>query len=252
MWATANIRAHSLAWIPPTKLAGPGTSSSRRISAGCARRSEGSATRAACCTSATRRDADVGHYNFPARPVERYGVHDRAALIPGQLRSYGERWDGDECVLEAVGEVVQAQTYGENLRLTRRYTCRLGESRFIMHDSIENAGYLRTIVTCICITSTPASPSSMRARSWSRRSRRDTPPDVLFGDVADPWTEGRHIYRARPRTGCSRPFSITMLAEPDGSVPVAIVNPLARRRPGSRTVRHLQSEADAQLHRVAA
>ncbi len=39
---------------------------------------------------------------------------------------------------------MQAQTYGENLVLTRRYTARLGESRFFLHDEIENAGYQPT------------------------------------------------------------------------------------------------------------
>src|SRR5438552_635794 len=34
--------------------------------------------------------------------------------------------------------------YCENLVLTRRYTARLGESRFFMHDEIENAGFLST------------------------------------------------------------------------------------------------------------
>ena len=53
--------------------------------------------------------ADVSHYNFPARSKETYGVHDRMAMLPGQLRHYGERWEGDECILEAEGRVVQAQ-----------------------------------------------------------------------------------------------------------------------------------------------
>jgi hypothetical protein len=88
--------------------------------------------------------ASVAHYNFAPRSTERYGVHDRMALIPGQLVSYGERWEGDECLLEAEGRVVQAQAYGEDLVLTRRYTARLGESRFWMHDEIENAGFLPT------------------------------------------------------------------------------------------------------------
>src|SRR5260221_1842807 len=66
------------------------------------------------------------------------------AMIPGQLIRYGERWEDDECIIEAEGRVVQAQAYGENLVLTRRYTARLGESRFFMHDEIENAGFLPT------------------------------------------------------------------------------------------------------------
>jgi hypothetical protein len=87
----------------------------------------------------------VAHYNFPARPTERYGVHDRLTLTPGQLVRYGEYWEGDECVIEAEGRVVQAQTYGEHLVLTRRYRARLGESRFYLRDHIVNAGFLPTV-----------------------------------------------------------------------------------------------------------
>lgn len=72
-------------------------------------------------------------------------LHDRMALTPAQLLSYRSPWEGDQCFIEAEGRVVQAQTYGENLVLTRRYTARLGESRFFMHDEIENEGYLPTV-----------------------------------------------------------------------------------------------------------
>jgi hypothetical protein len=52
----------------------------------------------------------------------------------------------------------------------------------------------------------------------------DAPPDILFGDVADPLNEYR--YFIDPTTNwVQQTFQHHMLAEPDGSVPVAIINP---------------------------
>ncbi len=137
-------QGESLAWIPPTKLAGPWYFEQQEDFGWLRTALGGFNNTCGMLHIGNPEDADVSHFNFPARPVDRYGVHDRAALIPGQLIHYGERWVGDSCVLEAEGEVVQAQAYGENLRLNRKYTCILGEKRFFMHDIIENAGFLPT------------------------------------------------------------------------------------------------------------
>ena len=47
-------------------------------------------------------------------------------------------------MLEAVGRITQAQTYGENLIVTRTYRSELGVSSFTMEDVVENAGFLPT------------------------------------------------------------------------------------------------------------
>jgi hypothetical protein len=150
-------------------------------------------------------------------------VHDRAALIPGQLKSYGERWEGDACILEAEGEVVQAQTYGENLRLTRRYTARLGESRFYMHDTIENAGFVRTshmYLYHMNIGYPIVDDGSELIAPFSP----ERPPDVLFGDVSDPAREYRYFI-SPTQNWVQQTFQHHMVSDADGSVPVAIVNP---------------------------
>ncbi|MBC7810523.1 MAG: DUF4432 family protein, partial [Burkholderiales bacterium] len=135
----------SLAWIPPTLLPGPWYFEDQS-SFGWLRTALGGLNNSAGLTHIGNPETDsVAHYNFPARSTETYGVHDRIGLTAGQLVSYGERWDGDECIIEATGRVIQAQTYGENLVLTRRYTARLGEARFFMHDEVENAGFLPVI-----------------------------------------------------------------------------------------------------------
>ena len=138
-------QGNSLAWIPPTMLPGPWYFEHPEAFGWLRSALGGFCNSCGMIHIGNPETDDVSYYNFPARSKETYGVHDRMALIPGQLVRYGERWEGDECILEAEGRVVQAQTYGENLVLTRRYTARLGESRFFMHDEIVNEGYLPTV-----------------------------------------------------------------------------------------------------------
>jgi len=164
--------------------------------------------------------ADVSHYNFPARAQETYGVHDRMAMLPGQLTQYGERWEGDECIIEAEGRVVQAQAYGENLVLTRRYTARLGESRFFMHDEIENAGFLPTehmLLYHINIGFPVVDEGSELVAPVTR------PPSIPDGlPISDPNEYSRFI--APQKDWQLQGFELDMASESDGSVPVGIVN----------------------------
>ena len=67
-------------------------------------------------------------YHYPPKPTETLRPA-RPRLEPAaRLAGYGERWDGDECVLFAEGEVLQAAVFGEQLLLRRRIEARVGES----------------------------------------------------------------------------------------------------------------------------
>jgi hypothetical protein len=63
--------------------------------------------------------------------------------LPARLAGYGERWDGDECVLWAEGEVLQSAVFGEQLVLHRRIEAKVGESCFVLRDRVTNAGHTR-------------------------------------------------------------------------------------------------------------
>ncbi len=84
------------------------------------------------------------HYSYPPKQTERYGLHGRISNRPGMLRGYGERWEGDECVLWARGDVLQASVFGEQLLLRRSIEARVGESRLIIRDEVENVGHAVT------------------------------------------------------------------------------------------------------------
>jgi len=215
-------RGASLAWIPPTLLAGPWYFE-QQTDFGWLRTALGGFNNSCGMVHIGNPETDsVTHYNFPARPEERYGVHDRMALIPGELISHGERWEGDGCIIEAVGRVAQAQTYGENLVLTRRYTARLGESRFIMHDEIVNAGYLPTVHMLLYHINTGfpfVDEGSEMVAPFA------DPPRVLFGDADPHAPESYNRFIAPQKNWVQQTFEHTMRPEPDGRVPVAIVNP---------------------------
>ena len=215
-------RGASLAWIPPTKLPGPWYFE-QQTEFGWLRTALGGFCNSCGMVHIGNPETDsVGHYNFPARLTERYGVHDRMALIPGQLRSYGERWEDDQCVLEAEGQVVQAQAYGENLVLTRRFTARLGESRFFLHDEITNAGYLPAVhmlLYHINVGFPFVSENSQMVAPFVNPAR------LLFGKI-DPNRPEEYARFLPPQKDCLfEGLELAMLSEAAGHVPVAILNP---------------------------
>ena len=67
-----------------------------------------------------------------------------SATIPARLTGYGERWEGDRCVLWAEGVVRQSAVFGENLHLHRRIEADLGGDEIRVCDRVVNDGFLRT------------------------------------------------------------------------------------------------------------
>jgi Domain of unknown function (DUF4432) len=84
---------------------------------------------------------DASNFHQIVKPTEDYGLHGRIGFMPARLTGYGEHWEGDDCVLWAEGVVRQAAVYGEALELRRRIEARVGESRFTVHDEVENVGF---------------------------------------------------------------------------------------------------------------
>jgi Domain of unknown function (DUF4432) len=134
----------------------------------------------------------------------------------------GQRWEGDECILEAEGIVAQAQAYGENLVMTRRYTARLGESRFLMHDEVVNEGYLPTVHMLLYHINAGfpfVNEGSELIAPFAGA------PRVLFGDADPNQPEEYCRFIAPQRDWIQQTFQHEMLADENGCVPIAIVNP---------------------------
>ena len=86
----------------------------------------------------------AAQYHYPPKQTEEFPLHGRLSNRPARLAGYGERWEGDECVLWAEGETLQASVFGEHLVLRRRIEARVGESRLTIADEVENVGWDRT------------------------------------------------------------------------------------------------------------
>jgi Domain of unknown function (DUF4432) len=139
----AEYNGASLAWLPPKIFPAPAFWENDdhawvRFVLG------GLCNTAGLVTIGNPQVVDVSHFKFHSRHEDRYGTHDRVAILPATHFNYGERWEGERCYLWAEGSVRQEITYGENLVLTRRYEAELGTSSFTLRDVVRNDGFYPT------------------------------------------------------------------------------------------------------------
>lgn len=158
----------------------------------------------------------AAQYHYPAKPTQAYGLHGRLSGRPARLAGYGHEWRGDECVLYAEGEVLQAAVFGEQLLLRRRVEARLGESRLSVRDEVVNVGYDPTPHMFLYHVNlgwpVVDDGAQLLAPVTSVQPRGDYPAEGYRGMHA-------------PRQGyMEQVFEHELAAEADGRVPVAVVN----------------------------
>lgn len=218
----AEFRGAPLGWMPPTLMPGPWYFEDQANFGWLRAGLGGFNNTCGLIHIGNPEEASVAHYNFPARPVERYGVHDRAALLPAELVTLGERWEDGRCLLEAVGRVTQAQTYGENLVMTRTYRAELGGSWFTMEDVVENRGFLpveHMLLYHINVGWPFVDEGSELIAPVAG------PPRLLFG-AADPEDRASWArFIAPQRDWVQQTFEHRMRPDAEGMVEVAIFNP---------------------------
>jgi hypothetical protein len=162
-------------------------------------------------------DDSADDYDQPhIRKTVHYGLHGRVGGLPARLVGYGERWDGDECVLWAEGEVLQSSIFAEHLVLRRRIEARIGESRFTIHDEVENVGHHRTshMILYHCNVGFPIVDEG---------SRLLVPSSATTTGYGVPIEGYRRLAGPTPNftEAC---FEHELVAASDGTVPVAAVN----------------------------
>lgn len=158
----------------------------------------------------------AAQYHYPPKQTEDFGLHGRVSNRPARLVGYGERWDGDACVLWAEGEVLQASVFGEQLLLRRRIEARLGESRLTLHDEVENVGFDRTPHMLLYHVNAgfPVVDEGAEILVPSRET-------VARG--AHP-VDGYRTLEPPAAMYVERVYEHANVAEPAGTVPVAVVN----------------------------
>jgi len=83
----------------------------------------------------------LDHFGPPDPEGEGYGLHGRASHLPAENLRVCQEWRDDEYALEIEGETRQARLFGENLRLERRVSTRLGATSVVLEDRVTNEGF---------------------------------------------------------------------------------------------------------------
>jgi len=89
-------------------------------------------------------DEPADHYAYGPREKVSHSIHGRISTIPARLLGYGERWEGDRCILWCEGSVIQGTVFGEHLELVRRIEIDVGSNDIRIADRVVNRGFYRT------------------------------------------------------------------------------------------------------------
>ncbi|MFT3850211.1 MAG: aldose 1-epimerase family protein [Propionivibrio sp.] len=162
------------------------------------------------------------HYHYPNRKTVNSSIHGRIANIPGRLCGYGERWEGDQCVLWCEGLVQQSTVFGEDLHLLRRIEAPLGGSGFTIHDRVVNHGFYRTphMLLYHINVGYPVLDEGSRYLAPVK--------NTLWASHADALQAQQVGYRTQPAPRdnfLEQVFEHEMCADEAGKIPVALVNP---------------------------
>jgi hypothetical protein len=211
----------SMAWMPPSGLPGPWYFD-RTEGFGWLRSAMGGLINTCGLLHiGDPETADVRHYQFPGRQETTYGVHDRIAMTPARLIHCGERWEGDTCFLEASGEIRQAQAFGENLRLTRRYQTSLGASHFLMRDEVENLGY-QPVTHRLLYHINLGFPMLDESAVLAAPFRQDALPQILAGSPSG--AESYQTFTPPDPDAELQVFKHHLASDADHKVPLALIN----------------------------
>lgn len=89
-------------------------------------------------------EVPADNYIYAPKATVSHSLHGRIGTIPARLTGYGERWDGDRCILWAEGVVQQSTVFGEDLHLLRRIEADVGGHEIRLSDRVVNHGFYRT------------------------------------------------------------------------------------------------------------
>ena len=77
---------------------------------------------------------------------EIFSMHGRISNTPAEEVCAKTEWIDDVPVLTITGKMREARVFGENLLLSRKITCKYGENRITIQNSIENLGFKREVL----------------------------------------------------------------------------------------------------------
>ncbi len=161
----------------------------------------------------------LDHFGPPDPEGEGYGLHGRASHLPGESVRVRQEWRGEDYVLEVEGETRQSRLFGENLRLERRVSTRLGATSLVLDDRVTNEGFrpasLAVLYHCNLGFPVVSPDSELLLRDRSVRPR-DEPARAGLAD---------HLRFGPPQPGfAEQVFFHDPLPDAEGRACAAVVN----------------------------
>lgn len=152
--------------------------------------------------------------------AESLGLHGRIGNTPATNVRWDAEWQGDDYVLSVEGRLREAVVFGDNVAMSRRIEARLGESRLVIVDTVENLGFAPAPHMMLYHVNLgfPVVAEGARIVAPSAEAR---PRD------ADATEGGEHWNRIEGPTPGYREkcYFHTMRSAADGTVTAAVVNP---------------------------
>lgn len=72
---------------------------------------------------------------------EDFGLHGRISNTAGENVYSGVEWEENKPHIRLKGSMREARLFGENLVLNREITCKVGENKIVISDTVENYGF---------------------------------------------------------------------------------------------------------------
>jgi hypothetical protein len=161
----------------------------------------------------------LDHFGPPDPEGEGYGLHGRASHLPAENVRVRQDWRGEDYVLEIEGETRQSRLFGENLRLERRISTRLGATSLVLDDRVTNEGFrpapLAVLYHCNLGFPVVSPDSELLVRDRSVRPRDEAARAGLAG----------HLRFGPPQPGfAEQVFFHEPLPDAEGRAAAAVVN----------------------------
>ena len=166
-------------------------------------------------------DAPADNYVYGPRQSVSHSIHGRVGTIPAKLTGYGERWEGDRCVLWAEGVVTQGTVFGEHLELHRRIEVDAGSNDIRLSDRVVNRGFYKT-PHMFCYHINAGHPVLEEGSRYLAPIK-----DVVWAAHADSYRAqnvGYHTFPGPQHDFHEQVWQHELGADSAGEVPVALVN----------------------------
>lgn len=148
------------------------------------------------------------------------GLHGRLSNIPAKDACVKQEWKGEDYVMYVEGHMDEVAVFLDSLRVSRRIEAIMGESRLVIHETVENVGFSRSPFSILyhCNIGWPiVSPDSTLYVKSTVKGRTSTPIPLDM----DKWSTFQP-----PTAGyAEQVFYHSVEADKDGMANAALINP---------------------------